>query len=355
MKILFYISTIRGGGAARVMVNIANSLAEKNYDICFVTNFPSAHEYVLVKTINRIDIESKENNKGAIVKNYIRLKKLRKIIKTERPDVCVSFMKENNFRLILSSRGIYTKTIVSIRNDPAKEYPTKISWLLARILYKKADGIVFQTEDAQNAFPDRIRRKGVIIFNQVDDKFYFKREHIGDYILACGRLSKQKNYHMMLKAFSEVVKKNPGEQLRIYGEGILKEELLNLTDELDLSNSVQFMGYSKDMTDVYRNAKILLMTSEYEGMPNVILESLASSVPVISTDCPCGGPRKVIKNGENGFLVPVDGYNELVSVMEKVLSDKDLLVRMGCTANKMAEEFKGERVLGEWEKFITSS
>lgn len=352
MKILFYISTIRGGGAARVMVNIANGIAEKGYEVCFVTNFADHHEYELNEKIKRFSLEEKENKGNVLIKNSSRIKALKKILKQEKPDVSVAFMRENNFRLLYAAKGLPVKTIVSVRNDPAKEYASRFSKKLANSLYKKADGIVFQTEDAKKAFPEEIQKKSRIILNQVDGKFFNENENDGEYLTACGRLSNQKNYPMMLKGFAEVLKEFPNEKLRIYGEGNLKDSLSKLAIELGIENSVSYMGFSTEMPEVYRNSKALLMTSDYEGLPNVVLEAMASSVPVISTDCPCGGPKMVIKNGENGYLVKVGDEKELADRLKSILSDEGRLKEMKKNAYKSAEAFQPERILKDWMDMI---
>ena len=350
MKILFYISTIRGGGAARVMVNLANGMTEEGNDIVFVTNFPADHEYNLADGIVRNNLEKIENKGNVVVKNITRIRALRRVLKREKPDISIAFMGENNFRLILAACGLPTKTIVSVRNDPAQEYPNLFSKTLARTLYKKADGIVFQTKDAQLFFPDKVQQKSRIIFNQVDDSFFQENDCKGEYIIACGRLSRQKNYPMLINAFAEVLKDYPNEILRIYGEGVLKDDLKQLTRDLKIDHSVEFMGFSTNMVEVYRKAKFLVMTSDYEGMPNVMLEALASSVPVISTDCPCGGPRMIIKDGENGYLIPPGDVTALATAICMMLDSPQMVSSMRKKAREKAECFSPAKVLLEWEK-----
>ena len=348
MKVLFYISTIRGGGAARVMVNIANGIAEKGYDVVFVTNFPDSHEYELSGKIKRFSIEQTENKGNVLAKNISRIKALKKILKEENPDVSVAFMRENNFRLLYAAKGLPTKTVVSVRNDPAKEYSSKFSKRLANSLYKRADGIVFQTEDAKLAFPVEIQNKSRVILNQVDERFFNENTAPGKYLTACGRLSNQKNYPMMLKAFAEVLKEYPDEILRIYGEGNLKDDLAELAGELGVKESVSFMGFSTQMKEAYSEAKVLLMTSNYEGLPNVLLEAMASSVPVLSTDCPCGGPKMIIKDGENGYLAKVGDEKDFAEKLKLVLSDENRLAEMREGAFRSAQAYRPERILEDW-------
>ena len=353
MKILFYISTIRGGGAARVMVNLANGLAVK-HNILLVTNFSDNHEYSTNSNIKRINLEPIEITGNVVKKNLKRIKALRQTIKKERPDVCIAFMRENNFRLIVASFCLHIKTVVSVRNDPAREYSGWGNRILANFLYSKADGVIFQTEEAKTWFKRKIQMRSQVIFNQVDDSFFFKNDCYGDYIMACGRISNQKNYPLLIKAFSNVIKNFPNEQLNIYGEGELKEDLKKMCEELQLEENVHFMGYNTDMQDIYRHAKFLVLTSNYEGLPNVLLEALASSVPVISTDCPCGGPKMIINNGENGLLVPLGDEKGLTNAMICLISDKNRLIQMRKNAFRSSERFKSENVLNVWNEYIAS-
>lgn len=353
-KILFYISTIRGGGAARVMVNLANGLVERGFDVCFVTNFPDMHEYSLRNEIKRINIESEEFKGNVLSRNASRIIKLRKYIKAENPDVCIAFMRENNFRLAVATKGLKIKSIVSVRSDPQREYRQKGSKQIANILYRWVDGIVFQTEDARSYFPENIQKKSAIIFNQVADKFFVQNSEVGEYILASGRLSEAKNYPMMLRAFKQVLDSFPNETLRIFGDGVLEEELKNEARNLGIEGSVQFMGFSNDMSPNYLNAKFLLLTSDYEGMPNAILEALASSTPVISTDCPCGGPKMVIQDGINGFLIPVGNAEECANKMIYLLNNPDVLVKMKTQAYKSSQAFRSDIVLNAWINYMNS-
>ncbi len=351
MKMLFYISTICGGGAARVMVNLANEFAVYN-EVHFVTNFFSEHEYELNRKVHRHSIEKSESNSNVVKKNITRIRILRKLIKNIEPNISIAFMRENNFRLIFATRGLQTKTLVSIRNDPAKEYAGWLSRNMADILFKKADGVVFQTEEAQKFFSPEIQKKSCIIFNQVDSKFYQMIDEPGKHMIACGRLSKQKNYTMMLEAFKLVLEQYPDEKLLIYGEGDLKDELQQYVNELGIKESVKFMGFSENMDQNYKNAKMLLMTSDYEGMPNVILEALASSVPVVSTDCPCGGPRMVIEDGVNGFLNKTGDVQMFADSIIYLLSHVNELNSMKKKAYYSAKQFDRARVMKEWNNYM---
>ncbi len=147
------------------------------------------------------------------------------------------------------------------------------------------------------------------------------------------------------------MKYRPDEVLRIYGDGRLREELEALVDKLGIADSVEFVGVTSDMPSVYKDARLLVMTSDYEGMPNAMLEALASSVPVISTDCPCGGPRMIIKDGINGYLVPVGDVESLINIWRNI-SDNDL-AKLKKGAYESAQRFKSDSVLKEWLDYLS--
>lgn len=192
MKILFYIPTLSGGGAERVIVNLAEYFAKDGNDTLIINSYSTEDEYRLSDSVRRVFLEDKPSEKSFIRKNYKYVKKLRKILKNEKPDILISFMAEPNFRSVIATRGLEVKTVVSVRNDPEKEYPTFLYRFLAKFLYKKADGIVFQTQDAMDFFPLKIRKKSNIIMNSVDPKFFDVQKENEEYAIAVGRLTAQK-------------------------------------------------------------------------------------------------------------------------------------------------------------------
>ena len=351
MNIFFYISTIQGGGAARVMVNLANSFHKNGENVHFAVNFITEHDYELRKGIKQYVIDRDAIN-NPIQRNIHRIASLRRQIKITNPDICISFMKENNYRLVLSALGLRTRTIVSVRNDPNRVYGSGLKQLVSFFMLGLSDGIVFQTKDAQDYFPKYIKSKSVVIMNEVDDSFYVQSDHLGSYFLAAGRLSKQKNYPMLLTAFKIVCDRHPNVKLKIYGEGKLQDQLQQLTRELDLLSNVSFEGFSDNMMSVYSDAICLLLSSDYEGIPNTVLEALASSVPVISTDCPCGGPRMLIRNDQNGYLVPVGDANAFAEAIEKIVMNEEHLIQLKRGAFESAQLYRSVKIHSEWNKYI---
>lgn len=352
MKILFYINKISDGGAERVIVNLANSFSNIGYEAVMVTSLKTEKEYPLNEKVKRLVLLQNAKKHGFIRKNIKLTSSLRKAVKEEKPDIVISFMAEPNFRAIVSTLGMKTKTLISVRNDPNKEYPSKVYRFLARHLYKKADGIVFQTEDAKAWFSDTIQKKSEIIANDVNPVF-FETEYIGGKdIVTLGRLCEQKNHKLLINAYKKIADKHPDVNLRIYGAGPLEEELKGFISEMELSDRVFLMGKTMDSQKVLSTAKCFVLSSDYEGMPNALLEALVVGVPSISTDCPCGGPRALIDNGKNGILVPINDVDAISEALDKLISDVAFAKKLSENAKESSERFKPDIVFGNWKKFV---
>lgn len=352
MKILFYINNIGCGGAERVMVNLANSFADIGWDVVLVTSTMEKNEYSLDNRIKRLIILKENENYKFLKKNCILVRRLRAMIKLEKPNISLSFMAEPNIRLILASIGIKTKKIISIRNDPNREYSRKLYAFLARHLYKKADGVVFQTDDAKKWFSLPIQNKSKVIVNAVDPIF-FETEYVGGKdIVTLGRLCEQKNQKLLIDAFKKISQKHKDVNLLIYGNGQLREELLSHISKSGLEDRVYLMGQTMEANVVLSKARCFVLSSDYEGMPNALLEALVVGVPSVSVDCPCGGPRAMLENGKNGILVPLKDVDALASSIDLLLSDKEKSEAMGKCAREMSMDYSKDKVFSQWKAFI---
>lgn len=356
MKVLFYINVLSGGGAERVIANLANQLTENGLEVVLVTSTSTPNEYSVDESVKRIILDKilkgKENR---ISKNLKLIFQLRKRIKIEKPDVVISFMQEPNFRLVLATRGLKTKTIVSVRNDPVKEYPGRVGWIIGKILLPMADGCVFQTEDAKHWFPLKLQKKSRIIYNAVADEFYktplINRNKKTRIVVSCGRLSKQKNHKLLIEAFSLVVKKYDDVILKIYGEGELKNDLNLLIVKLGLQNKIQLMGSTSNVPLALAEASVFVLSSDFEGMPNALMEAMAMGLPCISTDCPCGGSRMLLDEG-GGLLIPVRDKKRLYGALDEVLGNQEKSNRMSMNAKEKAQKFRADYIFQEWYDYI---
>lgn len=355
MKVLFYINTLAKGGAERVITNLANQFAEDNHETVVVTSYYKNNEYKLSDKVQRIYLADYiGNKKNRISKNLSMIYNLRKIIKDIKPDIAVSFTKEPSVRLILATIDLNTKTVISVRNDPEVNYKGIINKIIANCLYPKADGCIFQTEDSKDYFPLKLQKKSKIIFNQVSSEFFEIERKDPKYIVSIGNLYTDKNQILQINAFEKIVKSHPDEKLLIYGDGDLRNKLKNIIENKGLSENVFLMGRTDNVGEVLANAKIFLLTSNHEGMPNALLEALAVGVPCISTDCPCGGPNSVIKSGINGFLIPVNDQYALEKKINSLISDEQLCMNISRNAKISSNIFKPYVVYTQWKDYFYS-
>ena len=261
-------------------------------------------------------------------------------------------MQEPNFRAMIATRGLPVKTLVSVRNDPNKEYAGKLGWFVGKVLLPMADGCVFQTGDAQKWFPRKLQSKSKIIYNAVKEDFYsVERKPIRGEIVTCGRLTEQKNHKLLINAFAKVQKAYPFAVLKIYGEGTLREELQDQINALDLNEKVFLMGATNNVAKALESADLFVLSSDYEGMPNALMEAMAAGVPCISTDCPCGGPRELL-GADSLQLVEIGNEKSMVEKILEVFSNEKIKEKMHTDSQIKAARFTPDAIYNQWMDYI---
>ena len=221
-------------------------------------------------------------------------------------------------------------------------------------LYDKADGFVFQTPDAQRWFSEKMQNKSVIIPNPVDERFL--REPYGGErekrIVTVGRLVSQKNQKLLLKAFREFHEQYDDYVLEIYGDGPLKKELEEYAKKNGIEDNVKFMGEVQDIKSAIYKAKMFVLTSDYEGMPNALMEAMAMGLPCISTNCRIGGPAYLIKDGINGILVKTGDKIALNSAMGRIAEDEKFANEIALSASGSMQNLSLEKIDEKWKVFM---
>lgn len=352
-KIIFYIGCLARGGAERVLANLANEFYKYGFDVTIILKYREENEYPICKGIKKIYLPQ-NGYSNRIICFYKKICNIRSVLKSEKPILSLSFIGCFNIEFLLAAKGLKFKKYISVRNMPEFEFQTKKQYYWARILYPKADGVILQTKDAQKWFDNKgINIKSTIIPNQVAEQF-FDKEYNGKRknIVSVGRLDYQKNQDMLIRAFSKIADKTD-ENLVIYGQGPLKENLENLISELGMSERVKLGGLIEDVPDTIIGSKLFVLSSDFEGSPNALLESIALGIPSISTDCPCGGPKEIIEDGKNGFLVPVGNIDSLAEKMLYVLSLSDSELKcISENAKKSADRYRPEKIFKQWKDFL---
>jgi len=351
--VMLYLNSLHRGGAERVFVQLADRFRKNGWRTILVTSYtpPDHVEYPVPEGVERYNMEPELLRESRLKRNLGRIAKLRALIRKCKPDLLVTCMQEPNFRGMVASMGLPVKRLVSVCNASEKEYPGKLGLLVGKVLMPMAEGCVFQTEEEKRWFPRRLQRKGRIIMNQVNPAF-FDVQFDGQRrdIVTVGRLNEQKNQALLIRAFARIADKTD-DNLLLYGTGELKEELRVLIHRLGLEERVRLMGVSTDVANDIKGAKLFVLSSDFEGLPNAMLEAMALGLPCVCTDCLGGGPAAVIEQGVNGLLVPVRDEEALADAMLRLLNDPAEAAAIGQEARRRAERFRPEPVFALWQQY----
>lgn len=352
-NILFVISSLASDGAERVLAELANYFAGqgKRVKIILLTNNEVA--YSIRPDVELIFLCEQIKGESRIKKIIKRYTVLRRYLKNLESDIVISFLTTVNIYTCLAAHSVGKKVIVSERNDPSRIYDAEWKHIIRNFIYRLADGYVFQTEEAKVYFKGKIYRKAKVIPNPI--KTGLPEPYIGlrrKVITACGRLNAQKNYPMLLEAFARLSFQYNEYKLMIFGKGELQEDLVAYASKLGIERRVTFCGVRKDWHDLIKDASLFVMSSDYEGIPNALMEAIACGIPSISSDCPCGGPRLLIKDQVNGLLVPVGNTDHLKQAMEKVLSDRNLSDKLSRNGILIRDDYNIESISKKWMDYI---
>lgn len=346
-KVMFVTATLGGGGAERVMLNLANYMSEHGHDVIVFATAPRIkNEYVLNPEIKTLFLETSKKNK--VLKIFDKLTKIRKVFKQFPEHTLVSFFPDINMYTVLAAAGLNNKVVLSERNDPSRIPDKKYLRGLRNFFYEFCDMIVFQTEDAGKYFSSRIQKKGTVIFNPVNSDLPQPYEGEKEKtVIAVGRLSPQKDYFMLLKAFELFHKEHTEYKLEIYGRG-KRQHFIDYIEKHQLSECVTLYEHSNDIYAKVRKCQIYASSSEFEGMSNTMLEAMALGTAAVVTDCPVGGARAVIKNYQDGIMVPVGDYKAMARAFKELAEDDSLAQLLVKNALSIRDRLSVEAIARQW-------
>lgn len=347
MRLLFVCEGLTDGGAEHFTAAMANFFCKAGrYEVALLTPPRQDSEYPLDRRIRRHPVM----RRGRYLLTDAAA--LRSIARAEKASVVIGIGFYANLMVCLANIRMEAKAVISERNAPQQDQLSLLSRMLRFLCYRNADAYVFQTQQAKEFYSQKIQSRAVVIHNPVAPDLPYRSDACRREIVAVGRLNRQKNYPLLLKAFREVSKRYPDYRLRIFGQGELKDSLERDIGALHLSGKVSLEGFCLDVHEQIADSDIFVMSSDFEGMPNALLEAMAMGFPVISTDCPSGGPGEVIRDGQNGILVSVGREKELREAILSLIGNPDQKAALGKHACAIRHTHSIEHIARQWEQLF---
>jgi len=372
-KLMIVIHNLRGGGAERVLVNLLKGLDRNDFSIRLIV-YERIFDYPLPENVEvtSLDIEASRNLFKLIKGFVLKIIRLALLFRKGSPDVIFSLLSSTNVTVIIAKllSGAKSRVIVSEHTYPSVNLSNEmyggITRLFMKRCYPKADKIIAVSASIKQDlvlnfdFPET---KIEVIYNPVDiGEITRLSEEAVEHpwfqgkipvIVSVGRLTRQKGYPNLLKAFSLVRKELPC-LLSIIGEGEDRRTLLNLAENLGIERDVEFLGFQNNPFKYMGRSSLFVLSSLYEGFPNVILEAMALGLPVISADCP-SGPGEIIENQKNGILVPVQDERILAGAIIKVMRDESVRRMLGSAARIRAGDFALEKIVNDYKRVFSEN
>lgn len=368
MKIVYCVNSIKYlGGIQRVTIVKANALASIPSNDVYIVVADNKGGVMLSPLSDKVHLVDLNVNyyeddwkskfyviKGIIIKRIEHKKKLKAFLNQLQPDVVISVgLSEKNFLPLIKGPWLKIREFHFERNyrlDLAQSFFQRVVAVLGNLcdsfFLKKYDKIVSLTkEDVEKNWKgfDNIAVVPNPITVNVSQVAELKQKRV----VALGRLSPQKNFASLIRAFKLVVAVHPDWELIIYGDGSQKGMLLKLVEDLGLKNNVKLPGYTGNITQALLDSSIFALSSVFEGFPLVILEAMACGVPVVSYACPCG-PRDLIREGVDGFLVPVNNEKLMAERLNFLIENENARIKAGRSAKIRSMDFSLDNVTRIW-------
>lgn len=366
MKIIYNIhGTYNSGGMERVLANKVNYLAAlPNYEVYIVTTGQKGrpHFYEIATQVKCIDLsvnyaEKSEGNAivrilGSIIKYFRHKSRLKKVLNELKADIVVSMFTNDVGFLHKIKDG--SKKILEIHFSREFRLLAKRKGILQLIdryvtyindkIVSKYDRFVVLTNQ------DRVSWKSQenisVIYNSVTNTEPEMSSLNNKNALAIGRLTFQKNIELLVELWGEISKKYHDWSLIIVGTGDSKE-LLNKIEKMNLEHVIQLVPSTNSIEDYYKNSSLYLMTSRYEGLPMVLLEAQSYGLPIVSFDCKCG-PREIINDGENGYLIEMENTVDFIKKVSILIENEMLRKKFGLKAKENSHNFSESEIMHQW-------
>lgn len=352
-KIAFVTRVVTSGGAEKVLGQIINFCANQGMECLVLTVWKNQYIPEFHPAVKVVELDPASDGLKGKIQQYGQA---RKLICDFGADVVLSMPEDIGIYVIPAMFGTGIPVVVSERNNPWVMPYKKLSRIIRKLVYPFVDGLIFQTERAASFFPQSQQKKGIVLPNPLDCSRLpavnkEKREKV---VVGAGRLESQKNFPLLINAFSRFHENHPDYKLVIYGEGAERAKLEALAAEKLKEGSWSMPGKVSDLPEQIGKCSIFALSSDYEGVPNVLIEAMAVGTPAVSTDCAPGGAATLIQSGENGLIVPVQDVEALADGISFMADHPEEAIAMADKATKIRYTLDANLVCQQWFAYLQS-
>ncbi len=362
-RVLLFIHSLHGGGAERVAADLSAHWAGMGREVMVVTQASAEGDvYTLHPKVRREVLHTAGEGGGlrGIWSNVQRVRALRRVVKSFRPDIVLGMMTTASVLSVLACAGLSCRVIATEHTHPPSQTLSGFWQRLRRLTYPRAASVVALTRGTADWLAQHVPgSKLAVIPNPVH--FPLPRAEpvltpvSGDgrkRLLAVGRLHADKGFDLLIQAYAKLAASHPDWDLVILGEGDERRALEAQAREAGLASRIFMPGRAGNVGDWYDSADLYVLTSRFEGLSNTLLESMASGLAAVSFDCDTG-PREIIREGVDGVLVRPNGdVPALCKALDAVMRNDADRVRMAQAATDVRDRFSAARVLQKWQELF---
>lgn len=351
------------------MAGLATRLSERSHDVTLITlDDASGDKHSVSDAVRRVPLDVMRPSRHplqGILKNLQRRNRLRRAIRAAEPDVILSFCDRTNVLTLMASASLGIPVVVSERSDP-RFHPIGRGWnWLRRRYYPRAASLVALTAASAEAMQDWHPKPAAVIPSAIDisqtvsDRTPNARatdEEAGGrkVVLGVGRLAWEKGFDRLIAAFAKVASRHPDWDLRIVGEGPMRDSLQRQISASGLQKRAALLGWQQDVDACYRQADLFVLSSRYEGFPSALLEAMAAGLPCVAVDCE-SGPREIIQSDNDGVLVPAEPATALSDELDRLMNDRKFRMRLGRSASQTVQRFGWNAMVDGYERLLAEA
>lgn len=359
--VAFVISDLESGGSQRVVTTLANAWTQRGHAVSVITLAGRDKDFFALDPSVQRWVTGGQSNAASslpsrVLATLARILKLRRLLQTMQPGSIISFILPTNILTVIAATGLPSRLVLSERNDPRRQFLGHHWNFLRRRLYRRAHVVTANSHGALDAMKSYVpASKLAFVPNPLPSgrsviQKASKNGHTPT-LLAVGRLHEQKGYDLLLEAFRQSVDMAENWQLRIIGDGPLRETLQAQAERAGIADRVHWEGRVADPFPYYDDAAVFVMPSRYEGTPNALLEAMSCGLPVVVSDA-SSGPLEYVENHVTGLVVPVEDASALAKAMDCLARDPDLRQRLAEAGRQRVATLSLDEVLPVWEQVI---